>query len=80
MSIQNIQDITLSDDDDFDEIPPSAKRAKPSPSFLPSSDDSNDRASPILSVSKRTKKPVQLSIHAFTEVNGIILAFKKPEF
>lgn len=47
---------------------PSAKRAKPSPSFIHSSDDSNDRASPILSVSKRLKKPVQLSMYAFAEV------------
>ncbi len=72
------EDITLSDDDFAVEVvPPSAKRAKPSPSFtINSSDDSNDRASPILSVSKRAKKPVQLSMYAFTEVIELSTYFK----
>jgi hypothetical protein len=59
-------------------VPPSAKRAKPSPSLIiNSSEDSNDRASPILSVSKRAKKPVQLSMYAFTEVMELSAYLKK---
>lgn len=59
-------------DDDFqDEAPPSAKRAKPSPTVLQISEDSssNDRvSSPVLSGPKRPKKPIQLTMDAFTEV------------
>lgn len=59
------------DDDDFvhaEEAPPSAKRAKPSPTLLVS-DDSNDRVpSPILSGPKRPKRPIQLSMDVFTDV------------
>lgn len=58
-----------------EEAAPSAKRAKPSPTLLQISDESsnsNDRApSPILSAGKRTKKPIQLTMDAFTEVFNI---------
>lgn len=65
--------LSLSDEDDFapDEVaPPSAKRSKQSPTLVDVvSDDSNDRASsPVFSKTKRSKKPIQLSIQSFTEV------------
>ncbi|XP_057368859.1 tonsoku-like protein [Daphnia carinata] len=67
----DFEGVTVSDDDiEVEVMLPSAKRAKPSPSFIHTSDDSNDRASPILSVSKRPKKPVQLSMYDFAEVNA----------
>lgn len=68
--VPGIREINLSDDDDFamEEEPPLAKRSKPSSNLQVSSDDSNDRASPVLSFSKRPKKPVQLSMFTFTEV------------
>ena len=67
--------ISLSDEDDLDDFirsdeGPSAKRSKPSPT-IQISDDSNDRVpSPVLSGPRRQKRPIQLSMDAFTEVSS----------
>jgi hypothetical protein len=69
----SLQNISLSDDDDFfsEEVPPSAKRTKKSPTLCNLSDESsNDRvASPVIGGPKRAQRPVQLSKDAFTVVN-----------
>ena len=71
----SLQNISISDDDVFvtEGVPPSAKRTKKSPTLFHLSDDSssNDRAaSPIIGGPKRIQRPVQLSMDAFTVVNG----------
>ena len=69
----SLQNISLSDDDDLfsEEVPPSAKRTKKSPTLYNLSDESsNDRvASPVIGGPKRAQRPVQLSMDAFTVVN-----------